>query len=231
METYSSVSPCVNVLHHNDTAGDINDTYTTVQYERPFLPWDNPENLMTLEQLEMTTIITNCVLNPLVLLVGVPTNIISCLVFYKQGLRDRMNLCLFVLALVDTVYLVSVFVIGVHSFIGLWAQDVGQKYDVTMSLYFSWFMWGMRAASGCITMVIAVERCVCVVFPLRANSIMRTRTMGALLTAIIIIFPLGRAYNVLNFRLPHTCAVTASKWLALSQQKTMTLVGKINCSV
>nr|KAG5688562.1 hypothetical protein BaRGS_002777 [Batillaria attramentaria] len=70
---------------------------------------------MTLEQLEMTTIITNCVLSPILFLVGVPTNIISCLVFYKQGLRDRMNLCLFVLALVDTVYLVSVFVIGIHS--------------------------------------------------------------------------------------------------------------------
>nr|KAG5712032.1 hypothetical protein BaRGS_020758 [Batillaria attramentaria] len=28
-----------------------------------------------------------------------PTNILSCFVFYKQGLADRMNLCLFVLAL------------------------------------------------------------------------------------------------------------------------------------
>ncbi|KAK7469674.1 hypothetical protein BaRGS_00036303, partial [Batillaria attramentaria] len=69
-----------------------------------------------------------------------------------------------------------------------------------MSVYFNWIMWGMRAASGCITMVIACERCVCVVFPLRANSIMRTRTMGALLAAIVIVFTLGNAYNLLNFR-------------------------------
>nr|KAG5688559.1 hypothetical protein BaRGS_002774 [Batillaria attramentaria] len=106
------------------TPGDINDTCTSVQEEPPFLPWDNPDNLMTLEQLEMTTIITNCVLSPILLLVGAPTNIISCLVFYKQGLRDRMNLCLFVLALVDTGYLVSVFVIGIHSFIGLLDEGV-----------------------------------------------------------------------------------------------------------
>nr|KAG5688569.1 hypothetical protein BaRGS_002784 [Batillaria attramentaria] len=39
---------------------------------------------MTLEQYELTDTIVHCVLNPILLLVGAPTNIISCLVFYKQ---------------------------------------------------------------------------------------------------------------------------------------------------
>nr|KAG5688566.1 hypothetical protein BaRGS_002781 [Batillaria attramentaria] len=39
---------------------------------------------MTLEQYELTKTIVHFVLNPIVLLIGVPTNFISCLVFYKQ---------------------------------------------------------------------------------------------------------------------------------------------------
>nr|KAG5688573.1 hypothetical protein BaRGS_002788 [Batillaria attramentaria] len=129
-------------------------------------PSDAPDKFTPLE---INSIVINCVLNPILLLVGVPANIISCLVFYKQGLRDRMNLCLFVLALVDTVV-----------------------------VNFSFLVFGMRATSGCITMVIAVERCVCVVFPLRANSIMRTRTMGALLAITFIIMHLG--FSIMFFR-------------------------------
>lgn len=33
--------------------------------------------------------------------VGIPSNIINCVVFWKQGLGDRMNLCLFCLAVSD----------------------------------------------------------------------------------------------------------------------------------
>nr|KAG5688561.1 hypothetical protein BaRGS_002776 [Batillaria attramentaria] len=95
---------------------------------------------MTQEQLEITNFIVNCVLSPILLLVGVPTNIISCLVFYKQGLRDRMNLCLFVLALVDTGYLVSVFVIGIYSFIVLVVEVrdpvTGQTHYITTASEF-----------------------------------------------------------------------------------------------
>nr|KAG5688565.1 hypothetical protein BaRGS_002780 [Batillaria attramentaria] len=163
--------------HGSSENARSNDT-ATVTGERPFVPWDNPDNLMTLKQRDLLETITNCVLNPILLLVGVPTNIISCLVFYKQGLRDRMNLCLFVLALVDTGYLLSYFLMTITTFLKFWDEDFREEY-------------GVNVASACITMVIAVERCVCVVYPLRANSIMRTRTMGALLTAIVIISNLG----------------------------------------
>nr|KAG5688571.1 hypothetical protein BaRGS_002786 [Batillaria attramentaria] len=142
-------------------------TYNATSAQEPLvLPRDIADNFTPLE---INFIIINCVLTPILLLVGVPANIISCLVFYKQGLRDRMNLCLFVLALVDM-----------------------------MVVNFSFLVFGMRATSGCITMVIAVERCVCVVFPLRANSIMRTRTMGALLAITFIIMHLG--FSVMFFR-------------------------------
>nr|KAG5688570.1 hypothetical protein BaRGS_002785 [Batillaria attramentaria] len=179
----------------NDTSR-VSSLHTTGK--PPFLPWDNPDNILTLEQRELSDTIIHCALGPALCLVGVPANIISCIVFYKQGLRDRMNLCLFVLALVDAAHLLTSFTLGLYSFILFFDEAAAHEYYAKALVAFVFFEFAMRAASGCITMVVAVERCVCVVFPLRANSIMRTRTMGALLAAIIIFLTLGN--SIVSFR-------------------------------
>lgn len=61
----------------------------------PFLPWNNPDNVITHSTFRDIELVFNCVLDPLLWLLGVSTNVINCVVFYRQGLRDRMNLCLF----------------------------------------------------------------------------------------------------------------------------------------
>lgn len=51
-------------------------------------------------------------------LLGILTNIVNCIVFAHQGLQDRMNLCLFSLACVDCLYLISAFIlVSVISFL------------------------------------------------------------------------------------------------------------------
>ena len=45
--------------------------------------------------------------------------------------------------------------------------------------------------SACTTMIIAVERCLCVLFPLKAQTLMSTRTMVVLLLTITLLLQLG----------------------------------------
>ena len=56
---------------------------------------------------------------------------------------------------------------------------------------------GSLLCSGCLTMIISVERCVCVFLPLRATSLIRTRTMAVIvfttigtIQGICMIYPL-----------------------------------------
>ena len=56
---------------------------------------------------------------------------------------------------------------------------------------------GFLLSSGCLTMIISVEWCVCVFLPLRATSLIRTRTMAAIvfttmatIQGICLVYPL-----------------------------------------
>ena len=61
----------------------------------PFLPWNNPNNIITYSTFRDVQFVFSCVLDPLLWVLGVSTNVINCVVFFRQGLKDRMNLCLF----------------------------------------------------------------------------------------------------------------------------------------
>ncbi|XP_025097940.1 uncharacterized protein LOC112566162 [Pomacea canaliculata] len=60
--------------------------------------------------------------------VGIPANLVTCLVFWRQGLRDRMNLCLFCLAAVDLLYLMPVLSVG--PFLHLANNPHAQEYTL-----------------------------------------------------------------------------------------------------
>ncbi|PVD27966.1 hypothetical protein C0Q70_10542 [Pomacea canaliculata] len=62
----------------------------------------------------------------------------------------------------------------------------GEELFVKTLYYAMGVNYGLREASTCISVLIAVDRCLCVVFPLRANTLMSTRTMGILLATIVI---------------------------------------------
>ena len=44
---------------------------------------------------------------PILFLIGGPANVINMAVFYKQGLEERINVCLFALSLADGLYLAN----------------------------------------------------------------------------------------------------------------------------
>ncbi|XP_025097941.1 uncharacterized protein LOC112566163 [Pomacea canaliculata] len=150
--------------------------------------------------------------------VGIPANLVTCLVFWRQGLRDRMNLCLFCLAAVDLLYLMPVLSVGpflhlassphaqeytlkilsVGFFIDLWDKSLGEELTFKSLVYGLGFVYGLRATSDIISMILAVDRCLCVLLPLRVTHLIRTRTMAAMMAASFIFLQLS--YVVLPLR-------------------------------
>lgn len=128
----------------------------------------------------------------LMCLVGIPTNTISCLVFWRQGLQDRMNLCLFSLALADCLHLLCSFTIfPLSSFLHWYDKNLGEEYYLKSLNSLISLFHGFRSTAGFIGMVIALERCVCVVIPFRASTLIRTRTMAVILLFSLVFFQLS----------------------------------------
>lgn len=136
-------------------------------------------------------------LTTLVCLIGIPTNIINCVVFQRQGLSDRVNLCLFSLALSDCLYLLCAFTASsVNSLLRFYDESLGEEWFLKFGVSLLGFLNGLRITSSCIGAMIAVDRCICVVWPLRANTIIKTRTTFLF---ILISFLLSQVCQVLPF--------------------------------
>lgn len=124
-------------------------------------------------------------------LVGVPANTINCVVFTRQGLQYRMNLCLFCLALSDLVYLLCTFTMfPISSLIRYYDDVIGEKYYIKCLTLLASVSYGSRSTSSFIGVVIAIERCLCVLIPLRAHTLIQTRTMGIMLIGSFFLFQL-----------------------------------------
>ncbi|XP_025097949.1 uncharacterized protein LOC112566171 [Pomacea canaliculata] len=65
---------------------------------------------------KVETVVYAC-LGTLATLVGVPTNVLNCLLFWREGLRDRMNVCLFSLALAHVFPVVILTVVTVATIV------------------------------------------------------------------------------------------------------------------
>ena len=72
-----------------------------------FIPWNNPDNILSFEVEDLVHKLKDLVFLPILFLIGGPANVINMAVFYKQGLKERINVCLFALSLADGLYLIN----------------------------------------------------------------------------------------------------------------------------
>ena len=86
-----------------------NGSNRTSGQDAPFVPCNNPHNLLDKATAAQVERLLHLTLLPSLELFGVITNVINCLVFVRHGLRDRINLCLFSLALADVCFLLLIF--------------------------------------------------------------------------------------------------------------------------
>ena len=152
-----------------------------------YLPWDNPDNIISVKFEDMVRKIRYVFL-PVLFLIGGPANVINMLVFYKQGLKERVSLCLFALSLADLIYLTQLLI--------LFGEQLKLQFT-TREMYgpFLRFMinnnltglYGINWVSQILSAIIATERCLCVLKPLRFQTLLKTRTMAAIIIVVYVV--------------------------------------------
>ena len=108
-----------------------------------------------------------------------------------------MNLCLFCLSLLDGMLVVFMSLACTYCVVRFFRPDLQTWWKYSVRIRVFGLVRALVLCSGCLTMIISVERCVCVFLPLRATSLIRTRTMAvivfttiATIQAICMIYPL-----------------------------------------
>ena len=120
---------------------------------------------------------------PVLFLIGFPANCINMAVFFKQGLKERINLCLFSLALIDLTSLTGALAFHADKLFSFTDEErIGAvaRFVVNNNLI---GLYGLVYGSTFLSVIISTERCICVLFPLRAQTCIPTKAI-----AFIIIF-------------------------------------------
>ena len=152
-----------------------------------FLPWDNPDNIISAEVEDIARRVKDNLL-PVIFLIGGPANIINMVVYYRQGLKERINLCLFALSLADELYLLySMFLFGEQIYLQFITEE---RYGPIMRFMVNNNLvcfFGFHWVSQVLSAIIASERCLCVLSPLRFQTLLQTRTMATIITVVYLV--------------------------------------------
>ncbi|KAK7496468.1 hypothetical protein BaRGS_00012390 [Batillaria attramentaria] len=147
--------------------------------------------LISPETADMMKNVLGAIVLPVLFTIGAPTNSLSMIIFYKHGLRHRINLCLFALSLVDVLYLTFDFILNSDALTTFPSTGKGVVMEFIVNnhiLGFFGFGWASQFLSG----VIAGERCLCVVWPLKSQTMLKTKTMAIVISAGVFLITTGR---------------------------------------
>ncbi|XP_076464815.1 uncharacterized protein LOC143296669 [Babylonia areolata] len=151
------------------------------------LPSKSHHDIVSSETETILRRVKDCVL-AIMFLIGGPGNVINMAVFYKQSLKDRVNLCLFALALADVIHLImSMLHHGEQLYLQLTTKEKFGPVDTFLTNNNLLGLMGFSYVSYILSAIIATERCLCVFNPLKFQTMLRTRTMAAIIGAVYII--------------------------------------------
>ncbi|XP_070194100.1 probable G-protein coupled receptor frpr-1 [Littorina saxatilis] len=158
-----------------------------------FLPWDNPDNVLSLDtQFTITQIMSLFIVTTSTL--GVVLNLLNCVVYAKLGLRDRINLLLFSLAVADGAVSVCMLLYTLEVCSSLFLDGGIQPHCPILSAVTNnggATLYSFTYVSGFVSTLIACERCLCITFPFKAKRLLRTSTAGVVvLFATVVLFSL-----------------------------------------
>ena len=183
--THSTVS---SVLENSTANLTVPQGCQVVRFENTeFLPWDNPDNIVSAEVEDIARRVKDTLL-PVFFLIGGPANVINMAVYYKQGLKDRVNLCLFALSLADELFLIhSMLLFGEQIHVQFTTKErFGPMLRFITNNNLAGF-FGFSWVSQFLSAIIATERCLCVLSPLRFQTLLQTRTMAVIITAVYLV--------------------------------------------
>lgn len=168
------------------------------------IPWDNARNLISQEVEHLTDRLKAAVFIPILYLFGAPANVVNMVVFFKQGLKERINFCLFSLALLDLIYLTLLFVFYAERVYTQFTD--GGKYGPVYRYMMNHNvigLYGFGYGPVLLSAIISTERCVCVLFPLRAQRCMPTKVLAIIIGVSLSVLVLLRFVITAQYRV--TC--------------------------
>lgn len=177
-------------INENTSTQDIADDSCFVPNDLSYLPWKNKNDLMSYDLFLQCEKILTAILIPVVCIVGIPANIINCIVFYKHGLRQRINFLLFSHSCTDLAYVCYQFLYMSDRFyslvIGQYQTDGPIGQFMTNSGLHTFL--GFTFASGFISTFIACERCLCIIRPFKGERFLKTKTVcGVVCSATVFL--------------------------------------------
>ncbi|KAL8623536.1 hypothetical protein ACOMHN_051146 [Nucella lapillus] len=165
------------------------------------IPWNHPGNVVSWQTEELFYKVCSGLLIPLFFIFGTPANVLNMVVFYKQGLKERINFCLFFLALVDILHLTPLFIFQVEHINSWFTGELrnGEIYRFMRNNNLLGF-YGFGYGSMLLAAVISTERCVCVLFPLTVQRCIPTKAFAfvvvfAVLTVSMLFFISSAQYR------------------------------------
>ena len=178
---------------------DVNQSASNVPHSCVILPmnvtvpWNNPNNIITFEAQNLFERIKATVIAPILFLIGFPANCINMAVFYKQGLKERINMCLFSLAVIDIITLTMVFTFHAERIYTQFTsgERIGVVYRFAVNnnlIGLFGFAYGMMFLSA----IISTERCICILFPMRAQRCIPTKALAVVIVVSVVVLLFAR---------------------------------------
>ena len=191
------------------TTGAVNQSANSVPQDciilgmNATIPWNNPNNLISLETEQLFDRIKATVLIPILFLIGFPANCINMAVFFKQGLKDRINLCLFSLALTDIITLTVVFTLYAERLYTQFTdgERIGVVYRCAVNILIGLF--GIGYGMMFLSVIISTERCICILFPMRAQRCIPTKVLAVIIVVGVSVLLFARFVITAMYRV--TC--------------------------
>ncbi|XP_076456681.1 uncharacterized protein LOC143290980 [Babylonia areolata] len=209
----------------------INHTNHSTAYPDPvFLPCNNPRNVISPHVADIVDFVLFVGIFPVLVTCGVITNVINMAVFVRLGLADRINLCLFCLAVSDTGFMLFLMCGKSYALISLLDPEAGNFWQNRHRGATMGSALGFQAISNVITALIAVERCHCVLSPLKAGQIFKTKTMGVVIVMVAVYIltvlntALGIKYQTVHVTDPLTNTSTFISHLSPTYLRHRTLI-------
>lgn len=159
---------------------------------RLLMPWKFLDSLTPLVVEGWFSASIQGIVLPILFLISAPTNIINMVVFYKQGLKERINFCLFWRSFADLVHMTWTYCAFAETlYLKILEGNINgvliQFFSKSKLLVLIGFCW----VSAITTTIISGERCFCVVNPFLAKNILKTKTMNVILVVVSTLVLVG----------------------------------------
>ncbi|XP_025113479.1 FMRFamide receptor-like [Pomacea canaliculata] len=137
---------------------------------------DDPADPVSVQAEQVLTMLKGAVFVPFLFLVGVVSIPISLMAFRQQGLHNRINLCLFSLELVNLVNVTFLLVLNLDSlYTPIEVVSYGPVFQFLQN-YRLLGLLGFMYGAVYLSLLVSCERCISILFPLRAKVLFSTST-------------------------------------------------------